>query len=385
MQTEASTPISILRSSIQSVRMQTLHQLADEWRALTDEGPFAEPFFQPEWFSAFASTIEPLEEILLATVRCDQSLRAIAPFFSRSHFFCGIPAKTLRSLSSVHSCRFDLSHEGSDPDRITRASWDALRNQRDWNVIEALDVPTDGSFMRVLRYAKEAGFLVGTWPTRKSPFLTLPERGRDPFENCPKSFRTFRSRLKNKLKQLAHEHKVSFEVYTDRYEEALRSFFTLEASGWKGAKGSAIAANQPLVRFYSRLAADCARRGHLRMYALTANSKPIAMHLGLCMNGTYYTPKVAYDEEFSRFAPGHLLVNHVIQDLVEQGMRRFDFLGPRAKWKVIWTDQVREHNNCYIFRPTIKGRLLYNLTMKLGPMLRALRHRIQGDPQEISL
>ena len=119
------------------------------------------------------------------------------------------------------------------------------------------------------------------------------------------------------------------------------------------------------------------------MYSLTIDSKPIAMHLGLVMNGCYYSPKVAYDENFSRFSPGQILVRHVIADLPQVGVKKYDFLGPRALWKSVWTDSFREHYNCYIFRPSFKGRCLYTLTIKGGSWARSLKYRFSGDPQEV--
>lgn len=108
------------------------------------------------------------------------------------------------------------------------------------------------------------------------------------------------------------------------------------------------------------------------------------MHLGLMMEGIYYSPKVAYDEDFSSFAPGHLLVQHIIGDLAANGGHTFEFLGPRAPWKQVWAQECVEHRNWYIFRSTIRGRCLHALTMRIAPKVRSLRHRMRGDPQSVS-
>ena len=109
----------------------------------------------------------------------------------------------------------------------------------------------------------------------------------------------------------------------------------------------------------------------------------IAMQLGVVSNKIFYVPKSAYNEDFAAFSPGHLINDFAIRDLGQNGFLRYDFLGPRAMWKMVWATGVREHSNCYIFRPTIKGRLLYELTMRAGVMARKLRHKVWGDPQEV--
>lgn len=369
-----------------TISLNQLTSLSDEWRTLacTNEAS-AEPFFQPEWFVAFARSFESERPIHLVTGRRNERLAGIAPFVSCSSFFANIPARTLRSLSGIHSCRFDLIHGGKELSQLADTMWSSLREQSGWDVIEVLDVPDDGAFMHLLAHARRDGFLTGTWSTRKSPYLVLPARDADPFQNCPERFKSFRSRLKSKVRKLHQEGAVSFETHTTDYNNALTQFFALESSGWKGVKGSSIASNLSLVRFYSSIVEECAHREHLRMYSLTVDSKPIAMHLGLLMNGCYYAPKVAYDERFAKFSPGQLLVRHVITDLTRAGVKKYDFLGPRALWKSVWTEHVREHHNCYIFRPTIRGRCLYTLAMRGGSLVRRLRHRIKGDPQNFAI
>jgi CelD/BcsL family acetyltransferase involved in cellulose biosynthesis len=125
------------------------------------------------------------------------------------------------------------------------------------------------------------------------------------------------------------------------------------------------------------------QRQSLRYYVLNVDGRTIAMHLGILMNGTYYSPKVAYDESYAAFSPGQLLNQFVIKDLTLNGVHTFDFLGPRALWKCVWASEVREHSTCYIFRPSFKGRVLHALTMRGAASMRRLRNRIKGDPQDV--
>jgi CelD/BcsL family acetyltransferase involved in cellulose biosynthesis len=113
------------------------------------------------------------------------------------------------------------------------------------------------------------------------------------------------------------------------------------------------------------------------------NDKLIASDLGFLMNGVFFSVKVAYDESFSRYSPGQLLNRHIIEDLWENGSTTFDLMGTRMPYKMVWTTEVREHSHCYIFRPSLKGRLLHTATMRGGRALRALKYRVWGDPQGV--
>jgi hypothetical protein len=357
--------------------------LSDSWRALTTTGVFAEPFYQPEWFAAFATSFARHQEGLLLSVWSDAKLRGIMPMLRSPTFFGGIPARTYRSLSGIHSCRYDVIHDCTDEQHIIKLIWNTLSRDESWDVIEAEDVPIDGAFTQVMKEAKDAGCLVGVWPTRKTPIVSIPAQGSDPLGNCPPGSKGIRSRLKSKLRRLEREGEVRFEVQTSECEESFKRFLMLESAGWKGRSKSAIASSLVTTRFYMSIVQELQKRGMLRMYSLHVGAKTIAMQLGLAMNGVYYSPKVAYDETFAYYSPGQLLNKHVIIDLSNEGFSKYDFLGPRAVWKTVWTDEVREHRNCYIFRPTVRGKLLYALTMHGATSLRRVYRRIYGDPQAV--
>ena len=377
-------PEGAVQGSIQSFEEALTESARAGWRDLVQNGRQGRPFYQPEWFDAFAQSFAAEQRAELLTVVEDERPVGVLPLMRKGSFFGGIPARALSSLSGIHSCRFDFITGSGHRPEIAEAAWQTLARDDSWDVLEALDVPEDGSFRSIVECAKNGGFRVGSWPTRKSPVLHIPlQAGADPFQNCPSGSRSFRKRLRGKLEKLKKQGSVSFEVETAAYEEGLARFCLLESSGWKGANGSAIVSNVQSAEFYSSLVKFLRDRNQLRFYSLSIDSKPISMHLGVMMAGVYYCPKVAYDERYSYFAPGHLLVQFIIEDLAKNGAHTFEFLGPRAQWKVVWAPGVIEHSNWYIFRPNFRGRCLYSLTMQLAPRLRALRYRVRGDPQAI--
>jgi CelD/BcsL family acetyltransferase involved in cellulose biosynthesis len=386
MQTPAQTAMQPLAMPEITANLHTTftEDLVADWRALVTKGQHAQPFYQPEWFLAFARSFGAGFDTYTITVREGARLVAILPLMRKGSFFGGVPARVLSSLSGIHSCRFDFITEQADHQEVVAVALGAIASDRTWDVVEVLDVPQHGSFERLVRGAQREGFLVGSWPTRKSPVLRIPAIGSDPYQNCPANFRSFRKRLSKKLDKLRLRGEVSFRVETAAYEDALARFLLLESSGWKGKNRSAIASNAQSAGFYSSVVESLHQRGQLRLYSLCLDGKPISMHLGLMMEGIYYSPKVAYDEDFSYFAPGHLLVQHIIGDLAANGGHTFEFLGPRAPWKQVWAHECVEHSNWYIFRSTIRGRCLHALTMRLAPRLKSLRHRVQGDPQSVS-
>ena len=359
-----------------------IDKVASAWKRLVCAERYAEPFFQLYWFKAFVNSFAKGSKSALLTIYDQEELVGILPLMIRRNVFGIIPARTLCSLSNIHSCRFDFIVDTNYQDGITKHAWSALSGDPWWDAIEVLNVPEDGAFHKIMKYAKQDGYPTATWPTLHSPYLNLPQNSTDPFEYCPIKYKNYRKRLKGYRKKLEKLGCLRF-VQTNEFSESVFSdFLRLESSGWKGKSGGAIACNPLTVGFYRNALVSAGKAGHVRITSMEIDDRTIAMDLGLLTDNRFYcSPKVAYDEEFSRYSPGHVLNQHVITQLVDDGIQRYDFLGPRAHHKYIWTDSVRKHHNCYIFRPTVRGKACHTFITKFAGQLRRLKYKLFGDPQ----
>ncbi|HVE85599.1 MAG TPA: GNAT family N-acetyltransferase, partial [Myxococcales bacterium] len=151
------------------------------------------------------------------------------------------------------------------------------------------------------------------------------------------------------------------------YREALEEGFRLEASGWKGEQGTAIACAPQTRSFYTALAKVAAEQRWLSLYFLKVGGRTVAFHFGLQVGGRYFLLKPGYDESLGECSPGQLLVDEVLRDLFHRGAHELDFLGPRMTWKLDWTQRLRPHCWLFVLRPTLKGRALHAARFRLGP------------------
>lgn len=370
-----------LRCRTREVTWSDLADFTPEWERLTLSVDAPEPFFQPYWILAFSSFVPRGRGATVVTVHDEARLAGILPLVRAPTCFGSIPARTLRSVSGTHSCRFDLVCTENARPPITRAIWDALKADRSWDIIEALNVPASSSFEALQECARTDGFLTAAWPTLRMPYLDLPERDADPFANSPKRYREFRRRLGSYQRKLGEHGKLAFGTETALTGRIFDDFLHLEASGWKRHAGGAILLKPQVRQFYQRALAGASHTGQLRIYWLRLNGRPIAMELGLLLGRCFYSPKAAYDEEFARYSPGHLLTRFIITDLARSGVGRYDFLGPRARHKYVWTDSTRNHAHRYVIRPTFRGRMAHSMLSEIAPRLRQLKYACFGDPQ----
>jgi CelD/BcsL family acetyltransferase involved in cellulose biosynthesis len=88
---------------------------------------------------------------------------------------------------------------------------------------------------------------------------------------------------------------------------ALADFFALEASGWKGAAGTAAAQAPAIRQFMEAAVAGLAAQGQASVASLVHAGRTIAADIVLRAGEGAWIWKVAYDEGFAHASPGVLL------------------------------------------------------------------------------
>lgn len=87
----------------------------------------------------------------------------------------------------------------------------------------------------------------------------------------------------------------------------ITDFLALEASGWKGRRGTAMGCRPGHGAFFAAVCEAFARRGALQILSLEAGGRSAAMQCNLRAGGGIFCFKVAYDDELGRHSPGTLL------------------------------------------------------------------------------
>ena len=126
-------------------------------------------------------------------------------------------------------------------------------------------------------------------------------------------------------------------------EEAL----AVEAAGWKGASGTALAMDRERGEFYRRYADAACQKGILRLGFLRIGGRAAAMQFAVETGGGYWLLKIGYDSEFSRASPGNLLLCESLRQAAGRGVKSFAFLGAVEPWKKQWT---QEEEACLVLR-----------------------------------
>jgi CelD/BcsL family acetyltransferase involved in cellulose biosynthesis len=352
--------------------------LEREWNAALARGPRDEPMLRHEWLRAFVENFAPGATLRTFVARSGREICAALPLLEtreRSADTCFFPMATWQTPVNDHSQRGGvlLGRRGGEGLRLI---WEALQSAPEWDRLRLRDLPEGAPEWQLRDWAQAAGFPCGLWVSLRSPYLPLPA-SYDAVEKALDG--KFRQNLRRRRRRLSELGEVKYGLVDGKdpgaLDEALADLFEIEASGWKGKDGTAIAQRPELVGFYTQIARDAARRGALALGRLTLAGKPIAAHLSVVHGKRHYLIKIGYDESLHEHSPGQQMVAEAIRDSCGRGLAEFDFLGPCMDWKLDWESQLRTHLWLTIFRPTRAGRIVHGARFVAWPMLRALLRR----------
>ncbi len=381
-------------------------QLERAWNDALAKGPRDEPMLRHEWLRAWIENFAPGARLRTFVARAGREICAAVPLIEtqeRNADTCFVPMSTWHSPANDHSQRGGVLL-GRRWEEALPQIWERLVAEPGWDRLRIRDLPAGAPDWKLRDVAEHAGFPCGLWVSLRSPYLPLPRveefkssrveeakakkknsstlqlSNSSTYERIEAALDAkFRQNLRRRRRRLAEKGEVRYTVLDGKdgaaLDVALADFFDIEAGGWKGKDGTAIAQRPELVGFYTQIARDAAKRGALALGTLTLDQKPIAAHLSIVHGGRHYLIKIGYDESLHEYSPGQQMASEAIQDSCRRGLSEFDFLGPCMQWKLDWESQLRTHLWLTIFRPTKAGKLVHAARFTAWPVLRAFLER----------
>ncbi|HXX66123.1 MAG TPA: GNAT family N-acetyltransferase, partial [Polyangiaceae bacterium] len=278
--------------------------------------------------------------------------------------------RTLRALRTTHTVRVDLV---GDPTALPQL-WDAILREACWDCFELRGVPVDSPLATSLPdLARRDGLSVYTREIARMPWFEIA--GIE--QRIHRRFRGDMRRLERQLGGIELESIRRFD------RTALRDFYRLEVSGWKGDAGTAIALDRRLVAYYGAIARVFAPRGQLSLAFVRARGERIAGCIALEDETCFYLLKIAHDPRYAHYGPGQLLVRETALDAGRRGLRLYDLLGRDSAYKMKWTDRVRPHVEVRIYASSLRARTRRCIREIARPMVgRVLRGFRRPPPEE---
>ncbi len=188
-----------------------------------------------------------------------------------------------------------------------------------------------------------------------------------------------RSRLAALERQLSRDHGAIRLARVQSHAEMARwtaDFLCLEASGWKGRAASALAAADDSRCLFESVVASAFAERQLVCLSLYAGDRLVAMtSYFVGDSGQYFGFKTAFDETYARYAPGLILLRHLMACMDGKAHVRFDSCASAqdATLRHMWREQ-REIRDIIVARGGWRGRVRFAYILGLGHIWRTIKH-----------
>lgn len=317
--------------------------LEKEWDALADAAA-ASPFLRPGWLAAWWGSFGQGAPAVLA-VRRGGSLVAVLPLQRRRW--------SLRSAANWHSTSSGFLAADADAALALGHSLFAAAGRS--VSVSFLDAEQVG-LPELAAAAQNASYRTLRRVVERPPFASL-EDGWDAYQAG--LGKNVRGDVGRRLRRLQEAGELALDLHdgSERLGTLLEEGFAIEASGWKGQRGTAIASRPETLSFYTESARWAARHGFLQLAFLRLDGRAVAFHLNLVASGVHYHVKGGYDPAYQRFSPGKVLHRLLLERACGEGLRRYDFLGSDEPYKLQWANGARELVQLQAFRKSAAGRV----------------------------
>ncbi len=231
-----------------------------------------------------------------------------------------------------------------------------------------------------------AGRRVQREPFEASPFVDCTLDWRQYWSGRGRNMRANIASVERKL-QNDRVEVLSLSKWND-IDPLRETVYEMEASGWKGRRGTAIKQDARAKRFYDRLICTFAKQGLIRLFVLRINGDPVAFELDALYDGVLTGLKAGFVESYAKLSPGQFLRYRFLQcAFADPDVQIYDMLGPASETKARWATGVETLLTLRAFRRSAGGALCsarFVTAPKVKACLRALAHRGADAPIEAS-
>ena len=119
--------------------------------------------------------------------------------------------------------------------------------------------------------------------------------------------KNLRRQQRNLAEHLGEEVRLVDSAARGELDHAIDELLRIEASGWKGRAGTAMAGIAGHAEFFRAMCRSFAETGQLEVWLYGSRDRVVAAQCNIRSGGTVFHFKIAYDESFRRFSPGTIL------------------------------------------------------------------------------
>jgi CelD/BcsL family acetyltransferase involved in cellulose biosynthesis len=355
-----------------------------EWCEALERSGDNHIFLTWEWLSTWWKHFGGERRFSLITVSDDEKLIAAAPLMSSKYKLAGLKLKKMEFIGTP-AADYQTFLLADKKTECAKLIMDYASNKTSsWDCIEFKDVPEDSETIKILKTCSRKKLEFEERNVNICPYIILPNRFEDYFQELGPNWRRNMRRWGKKLK---NDYRVNFYIHNDldTLDEAMETFFNLHQIKWQSQKHAGVFSDQRFHDFHLEVAKSFAERGWLNLCFLAINDEPVSAIYAFKYRNKMFNYLTGFDPKYSEYRLGHLLFLYSIKNSIEHGLTEFDFMRGDETYKRRWNTLIR--NNLEV--RAIKKRIVpivYDIITKKNmftPLATTLGKRVSFAPKEI--
>ena len=304
--------------SIACLDRQEIFALGENWEKLSRNAVEENPYYSPIFMRAALENLEANSDLKALAVYRGETLVGFCPFVVDKWRWLGACSVNRAWINPYSTLTIPLVDRRC-PREVVASLLNAMAEHgacRNFWLFDNFNL--DGSVGRLFReFFKTENIASEIFDEFDRPVLeqgsTFEQHMRDHVS------KNRRKSLKRNHRNLSERGKVEMRSFTAGPElmAAVEDFLTIEASGWKGEQGTALACHRNSRKFARQAFGGSGGKSITRADVLYLDEFPIAVSLSIYTGKTAFTLKSAYDETYRSFSPGLLLEAAIIEDFFE--------------------------------------------------------------------
>lgn len=232
--------------------------------------------------------------------------------------------------------------------------------------------------------------IINKLKNRNSANFTFKKFSEAPYIKIKEDWSEYKKNLSKNILQDTRRrcNRIGKEIGTLKYE-LLKNFDDIEQNlnkifefhiyrREKIKKGVSMFIDTNNRNFYINICRKLFNKG-LHLSCSLCNDNVIAMHLGFIISNKFYYLVPVINWEYQRYSSGRLHLMSMIEESYNLKLNEFDFCYGGEEYKYQFATNVRDINEIYYYKKSLKGKMAYYWFNSFRTMLsnnRILRHKI---------
>lgn len=237
--------------------------------------------------------------------------------------------------------------------------------KEEWQFIRLHPIPKESKTIPELKdFTNKHNYKFFEREAFKSLIINTGKSWEDYTRSLSKRFRKQLRYYQNKFREIGELQFILFKSPAE-INENLHHVLDIEKRSWKWQKGVSINSIS-YKNFFKEFPEQASHFEWVHLWLLKLNGEYIAYDLNICYKDKVINWKGSYDDRYSNFGPGQLLLEKELEFYIKNKTSEFNMLWGQTLAKERWNPENKSFSEIFIFKRTSYSTLLRILLINLN-------------------